>query len=131
MQEPKIHSHIEDCLPDNHPKALEDIHCENCTDLVHANNNECMQTWIETGKGAYCFHCFSEMTRNKYLTNELALPNPSLKQCTQCPHTVGDSDVRDCCFPDCVGGWEEAFKISTDQNVQLYAKLFLAYGQRR
>jgi hypothetical protein len=33
-----------------------------------------------------------------------------MAECTQCPHTVGDSYQRDCCFPDCVGGWEEAYK---------------------
>lgn len=26
--------------------------------MVHASNNECMQTWVETGEGAYCIRCF-------------------------------------------------------------------------
>jgi len=28
---------------------------------------------------------------------------------TQCPHTVGDDHERDCCFPNCEGGWEAVF----------------------
>ena len=31
-------------------------------------------------------------------------------KCTQCPHMVGDSYERDCGFPDCMGGWEEAYR---------------------
>jgi len=33
-----------------------------------------------------------------------------MSDCTQCPHVVGDSFDRDCCFPDCSGGWEEVCK---------------------
>lgn len=44
---------------------------------------------------------------------EYEQPTPEgddMSECTQCPHTVGDSYQRDCGFPDCVGGWEEAHK---------------------
>lgn len=33
-----------------------------------------------------------------------------MSECKQCPHAIGDSTERDCCFPDCIGGWEAAFK---------------------
>lgn len=59
--EPRIHSHIGDGLPEGHPKAYEHFGCENCEDLVHANNNECMQTWIETGKGDFCMQCWADL----------------------------------------------------------------------
>jgi len=26
-----------------------------------------------------------------------------MSKCKQCPHDVGDSYKRDCCFPDCMG----------------------------
>jgi hypothetical protein len=26
-----------------------------------------------------------------------------MAKCKQCPHAVGDSYQRDCCFPDCIG----------------------------
>lgn len=29
--------------------------------------------------------------------------------CPSCPHIVGDAYLRDCCFLDCLGGWEQAF----------------------
>lgn len=28
------------------------------------------------------------------------------RDCKDCPHKVGDASERDCCFPDCVGGWQ-------------------------
>jgi hypothetical protein len=59
VQEPKIHSHITDCLPDQHPMANEQVVCRKCGVLVHAFNNECMQTWVETGRGALCIKCFA------------------------------------------------------------------------
>ena len=36
------------------------------------------------------------------------LPNEHNK-CKTCPHIIGDTYDRDCCFPDCVGGWEKAY----------------------
>jgi len=61
LVEPKIHSHIEDALPDNHSLACKDVYCLGCGDLVHAFNNECMGTWMETGLGNFCLKCFVEL----------------------------------------------------------------------
>lgn len=65
MSEPKIHSHITDELPQNHPLAFSCIYCDslNCLSregsaMLHASNNECMQTWVESGIGNYCIRCF-------------------------------------------------------------------------
>ena len=68
MQEPKIHSHITDVLPDGHPLANEQVEFCKCRVLVHAFNNECMQTWVETGRGAFCLRCFAA-TRGEVLEN--------------------------------------------------------------
>lgn len=58
--EPLIHSHITDGLPDDHPKAWETVWCDGCPgEMLHCENNECMQTWVETGKGDYCLKCFA------------------------------------------------------------------------
>jgi hypothetical protein len=57
-QEPLIHSEIEDSLPADHPLAHTDVDCLVCHDLLHAENNECMQTWVETGLGGLCLICF-------------------------------------------------------------------------
>ena len=61
-KEPLIHSHIEDGLSDDHPWADQTVYCNDCQIMVHAGNNECMTTWVETGKGAYCIDCFAEAT---------------------------------------------------------------------
>jgi hypothetical protein len=58
LREPRIHSHITDCLPDDHPLAYSGVACRTCLALLHAANNECMQTWVETGRGTYCLACF-------------------------------------------------------------------------
>lgn len=58
MNEPKIHSHITDRLPEGHPLAYERVVCKRCGGSVHMSNNECMQTWVETGVGGYCLRCF-------------------------------------------------------------------------
>jgi hypothetical protein len=60
MPEPRLHSHIEDVLPDDHPLAYVTVSCDglDCTRMVHASNNECMTTWVETGLGNYCLRCF-------------------------------------------------------------------------
>lgn len=62
-EEPRIHSHLIDVLPDDY-KGLNDkvdpdksIDCDCCGVIVHAFNNECMQTWIETETGNYCTVC--------------------------------------------------------------------------
>ena len=56
--EPLIHSHITDCLPDDHPLCYETVSCDKCGVMVHAGNNECMQTWFETDQGNFCSKCF-------------------------------------------------------------------------
>ena len=58
MNEPLIHSHITDCLPDTHPLRNSSVYCNKCKEMLHASNNECMQTWIEADKGNYCTQCF-------------------------------------------------------------------------
>lgn len=58
-KEPIIHSHVTDVLPDSHPLAFVQVYCDNkCGALVHASNNECMQSWYETEYGNYCSFCF-------------------------------------------------------------------------
>ncbi len=55
--EPVIHSHHTDVLHYSHNLARESVNCIICGVLVHADNNECMQTWIEyKGKGI-CSKC--------------------------------------------------------------------------
>jgi len=57
-QEPVIHSHITDVLPEDHPLAYEHLRCD-CGALVHDCSNECMQTWIEFADGKImCAACF-------------------------------------------------------------------------
>lgn len=60
-KDPVLHSHIEDALPDDHPLAWESQLCMVCKVPLHASNNECMQTWIETGNGSYCLKHFAEL----------------------------------------------------------------------
>lgn len=64
--EPRIWSHITDVLPDDHPLAWSTVYCVTCErdGMVHAANNECMTTWVETGKGAYCLPHFVDAVRN-------------------------------------------------------------------
>jgi len=77
MEEPRIHSHITDALPDDHALAYEMVDCEKCGVMVHASNNECMQTWIETGRGAFCMRCFAA-TRGEVLEGcDALMPNVS------------------------------------------------------
>jgi hypothetical protein len=61
LREPLIHSGITDLLPDDHPLAYTSISCQQCGGLLHAFNNECMQTWVETGKGNFCLSCFVKL----------------------------------------------------------------------
>ncbi len=60
--EPVVHSHITDVLPEDHPKAYPEetdgLFCECCGEMVHAINNECMQTWIEWAGHVCCGKCF-------------------------------------------------------------------------
>lgn len=57
-REPRIHSHIDDELPPDHPLAFKIVNCQACAVMVHCESNECMQTWVETGRGTYCLPCF-------------------------------------------------------------------------
>lgn len=59
LLEPVIHSHITDELPKDHPLAAKAVVCDNCDELLHAENNECMQTWVESGQGNFCLLCFA------------------------------------------------------------------------
>jgi len=66
--EPIVHSHISDVLPEGHPLANEDVYCDHdngaCQVMLHASNNECMQTWFETTEGNFCTKhmIFNEVT---------------------------------------------------------------------
>lgn len=67
MREPIIHSHITDELPEDHPLSHESIECDKkgCVREFHCWNNECMSTWIETGRGNYCFQCFVDILKEE------------------------------------------------------------------
>jgi hypothetical protein len=56
--EPRIHSHVTDCLPDRHPLARSRVRCDSCDSVVHLQSNSCMRTWVETGSGNFCLRCF-------------------------------------------------------------------------
>jgi hypothetical protein len=56
--EPLFHSQITDSLSDNHQKAFISIYCDNCEEMLHAGNNECMQPWFEYESGNFCVSCF-------------------------------------------------------------------------
>jgi hypothetical protein len=75
MREPVFHSHITDSLPESHPLARESVHCVNCGDMLHCFNNECMQTWIESGRGAFCLSCFFEASGGGCIDDDMGLPN--------------------------------------------------------
>jgi hypothetical protein len=55
--EVKVHSHVEDELPDGHPLQWQQVQCVACGVLVHAGNNECMQTWFEFSNANVCAPC--------------------------------------------------------------------------
>ncbi len=56
--EPLIHSHITDVLPEGHRLADSNVFCDRCGGILHTWENECMTTWVETGKGNYDLLCF-------------------------------------------------------------------------
>lgn len=62
MIEPIIHSNITDALPKDHHLAYKIVNCKNCKTMCHCDNNECMQTWVETGDGNYCIDCLARIT---------------------------------------------------------------------
>jgi hypothetical protein len=57
-QEPRIWSNITDALPEDHPLAFKTLYCVTCDAMLHCGHNECMRTWVETGKGQHCLECF-------------------------------------------------------------------------
>lgn len=59
--EPIVHSHITDCLPEDHKLAFTSVYCDKCGEMVHAFNNECMQTWLEVDGKNLCTKCFPIM----------------------------------------------------------------------
>lgn len=54
---PVTHTGLEDCLPEDHPLAHEDIYCKRCGAMLHAFNNELMQDWTESEEGNFCLPC--------------------------------------------------------------------------
>lgn len=74
-RDPVLHSHVEDVLPDDHSLAWQSVYCdgEGCEKMLHAFNNECMQTWIETGKGNFCVACFAKVDEVCALENDWGL----------------------------------------------------------
>lgn len=73
MIEPLIHSHIMDSLLDEHYLAYTHVLCHGCGGLLHAGNNECMQTWVETGKGNFCLPCFARLQDASALDDDFGL----------------------------------------------------------
>lgn len=57
MNEPIIHSHLTDTLPEDHPLAHETVYCRKCGVMVHAFNNECMRTWVQIRGVPFCITC--------------------------------------------------------------------------
>jgi hypothetical protein len=56
--EPRLHSHVTDALPPDHPRAHTRVYCDRCDTLLHMQTNSCMRTWIESGRGNHCVRCF-------------------------------------------------------------------------
>lgn len=99
LGEPKIHSHMTDELPGDHPRAYDCIMCdaEGCKNMLHASNNECMQTWIETDNGNFCTDCFKLGKILKYgLTYEVEenVQTEELRNLVKLLPTACDHDHR-------------------------------------
>jgi hypothetical protein len=63
--EPLLHTDMADILPEEHPLAHENVHCDACGEMLHAFNNECMQAWVEKYRsdlyvnvGNFCLPCY-------------------------------------------------------------------------
>lgn len=56
--EPRLHSHVIDRLPEDHPLATRLVSCERCEAILHLRSNRCVRTWVESGRGNYCLYCF-------------------------------------------------------------------------
>ena len=52
-----MHTHITDGLPDGHSLRDQHVSCGKCGELVHAADNECMQTWFEFRGSILCSAC--------------------------------------------------------------------------
>lgn len=61
--EPRVHSHLDDCLPASHHLAWTGVDCAKCGTLVHACNNECMQTWFEFEDVNVCAQCVGTLPK--------------------------------------------------------------------
>ena len=53
-----IHTFVEPALSEDHELAHQLVSCEVCGVLLHNDNNEHTELWLETGKGNYCLDCF-------------------------------------------------------------------------
>lgn len=79
MREPLVHSHVADVLPDDHPPAEANVHCDRCGGLLHTQSNDCMTTWIETGRGNYDVVCFV-IAAGGFQAGDLLDPNDNRKE---------------------------------------------------
>jgi hypothetical protein len=115
MGEPLIHSHVTDVLPEDHPLAYDQVSCQVCGALVHAGNNECMQTWIEWDCEIVCMKCFLEFLREnpgEVEVLEILLPDHLL--------------VHDFCGRECFEKWvskREGLKLVEDHQ-EKFAQFF-------
>jgi hypothetical protein len=57
-KETRVHSHVTDGLPAEHPRSHTRVYCDRCEMLLHMQTNSCMRTWIESGRGNHCVRCF-------------------------------------------------------------------------
>jgi hypothetical protein len=92
--EPLIHSHLTDSLEEAHPLAEEHVNCQSCGVLVHASNNECMQTWYQTFWGNFCTACFKprEVLDGRSVVN--GGPTTGIVKCTPMLGVPGSSHLR-------------------------------------
>ncbi len=96
MGEPRIHSHIEDGLPDWQALAWHSVDCADCGVNVHsAPPNECMQTWVETGAGNFCWACFAkrggEVLDERYALVEVPADKELEAAQTMCAKLIEDN----------------------------------------
>jgi hypothetical protein len=76
-RDPILHTHVEDTLDDAHPLAWTTIYCDDCSEMIHAGNNECMDAWVETGKGNFCLSCFAKRYATDDDVDGYGLPHPT------------------------------------------------------
>jgi hypothetical protein len=58
LTDPWLHTRVTDHLPADHQLATRRISCERCETILHLQNNRCVRTWVESGRGNYCLYCF-------------------------------------------------------------------------